>query len=83
MNHQSLPPVLPVKPSGRKLVRMLGFGRDAEEQGFPSHGSGALEISGILEDWEKKRRIAPPHAFFFTDQGLTCHPDLEINCQIS
>ena len=69
MNHQSPPPVPPVKPTGRKLARMLGFGSNAEEQGFLSNGSGAevghFEITGILKDGEKC--IAPLHAFFSTE----------------
>lgn len=69
MNHQSPPPVPPVKPTVRKLVRMLGFGRNAEERGcFPSNGSGApsdpLEISGVLEDGEKKNAFPRYMPFF-------------------
>lgn len=68
MNHHSPPPVPPVKPTGRKLARMLGFGRNAEEQRFPSSGSGALagpsEISGVLKDEEKKNALPHYMPFF-------------------
>ena len=68
MNHQYPPPLPPVKPTGRKLVKMLGFGRNAEKQGFPFDGSGApagpFEISGILKDGEKKNALPCYMPFF-------------------
>lgn len=61
------PPVPPVKPTGRKLVKMLGFGRNAEEQGFSSYGcvapAGPFEMPGILRQKEQKC-IALLYAFF-------------------
>lgn len=51
MSLQSPPPV---KPTGRKLVGMLGFGSNAQEQFLPPMVQGPLEISGIPKGREKE-----------------------------